>query len=54
MEIEFESEGLQQTALGSIIGKVHYQFWVTQFPNDGWDDFVVVLANGWCIAPGGS
>ncbi len=50
MEIEFEPEGLEQTALGSIIGKVHYQFWVTQFPADDWDDFVVVVANWWLVA----
>lgn len=50
MQIDFDPGSLTQTTTGSIVAKVHFEFWTTQFPDSSWSDFVVVLSDWWMQA----
>lgn len=51
MKIVFDPTTLRQGRSGSISGVVYFEFsQKRQFPNQGWNDFVVVLASWWMVA----
>jgi hypothetical protein len=51
VRISFDPTTLHQSRSGSITGVVYFEFSPErQFPNLGWNDFVVVLASWWMVA----
>jgi hypothetical protein len=47
----FDPATLRQGAMGSITGVIYYDFGAgRQFPEAGWNDFVVVILNWWIEA----
>jgi hypothetical protein len=51
MRIVFDASTLHQSKLGSVTGVVHFDFGADrQFPESGWNDFVVVVATWWLDA----
>ena len=47
MQIIFDESTLHQSKKGSITGVVFFDFGEVLFPDDRWNDFVVVVATWW-------
>jgi hypothetical protein len=50
MQIIFDATPLHQSKMGSITGILYVDFGSTRFPEEGWNDFVVVVSTWWLEA----
>lgn len=45
-----DPRSIKQSSSGSVTGQLHVEFDGAAFPDESWDDFVVVILGWWCEA----